>query len=73
MNEPPQQLDFIYNNENINLTTYFKNPENSIKVNQSIENEVWYSFTKKEKALQDQLQLTRKELDFYHTGIEKNL
>ena len=65
MNEPPQQLDFIYNNENIKLTTDFKHPEDSLKVIQSKENEVWCNFKQKEKALQEQLQLTQKELDYY--------
>ena len=65
MNEPPQQLDIIYNNEDIQLKTDFKHPEDSLKVAKSIENEVWYTFIKKEKALQDQLQLTQKELDYF--------
>lgn len=65
MNEPPQQIDFIYYNENINLTTDFKHPEDSLKVIQSIENKVWHDFIKKEKVLQNQLQLTEKELDYY--------
>lgn len=69
MNEPPQQLDFIYNNEDINLATDFKQPEDSLNVAQSIENEVWCTFKQKEKALQDQLQLAQKELDYYR---EKN-
>lgn len=65
MNEPPQQLDFIYNNEDITLKTDFKHPVDSLEIAQSIENKVWYNFIKKEKALQDQLNLTQKELDYY--------
>ncbi len=65
MNEPPQQLDFIYNNEDITLKTDFKHPLDSLEIAQSIENEVWYDFIQKEKALQDQLQLSADELDYY--------
>ena len=65
MNEPPQQLDFIFNNEDITLKTDFKHPEDSLRVAQSIENKVWYNFIKKEKALQDQLKMSTDELDYY--------
>lgn len=69
MNEPPQQLDFIYNNEDISLKTDFKYLEDSLKVIQSNENQVWYNFKQKEKTLRDQLNLTQKELDYFQ---EKN-
>ena len=65
MNEPPQQLNFIYNNEDITLKTDFKHPEDSLEVIRSKENKVWYNFIKKEKVLQEQLNLTQKELDYY--------
>ena len=67
MNEPPQQLDFIYNNEDITLKTDFKHPEDSLEILQSVENRVWYDFIKKEKMLKEQLVIAEKELDYYRT------
>lgn len=65
MNEPPQQLDFIFNGENIVLETDFKAPEDSLRVIQSEENKVWFEFLKKEKQLQEELKLAEMELDYY--------
>lgn len=65
LNEPPQQLDFIYNHEDIQLRTDFNHPEDSLQVIQSAENAVWYDFIKKEKELLNQLKMTEKELGYY--------
>lgn len=67
MNAPYQQLDFIFNNEDIHLLIDFESPEDSLKVIRSKENEVWYNFIKKEKALQKQLIIAEQELDNYQT------
>jgi len=64
MNEPPQQLDFIFNKENVVLETDFKAPDDSLKVIQSEENKVWFEFLKKEKQLQEELKLAALELDY---------
>jgi len=65
MNEPPQQLDFIYNNENIQFRTNFNSPEDSLKIMQSKENQVWFEFLQKEKEFQQQIQMLGKEVDYY--------
>ena len=49
MGESPQQLDFVFNNENIILETDFKAPQESLVVVLSDENRVWFDFLKKEK------------------------
>ena len=65
MNEPPQQLDFIFNNENIDFTTDFKSPHDSLTVSQSDENKIWHSFIKKEKTFKRKFLMAEKELDYY--------
>ena len=44
MNEDPQMLDFIFNKENIQLKTDFKDPVQSVEVIQSKENDVYFDF-----------------------------
>lgn len=65
MNKPPQQLDFIYNNEDVFLETDFMDPAAKLKVIQSNENKIWYDFIAKEKILKEELQLLEKEVDYY--------
>ena len=65
MNEPPQQLDFIFNNENINLETDFKAPEDSLKIFQSEENRVWFAFKKQEKEYNAQIKELEMEINYY--------
>jgi peroxiredoxin len=67
MGDSPQQLDFIYNNENIVFETDFKAPQDSLIVLQSEENRVWFGFLKKEKELQNHLDLLEKEIDYFQT------
>ena len=44
MNQDPQMLDFIFNNENIQLKTDFKNPLQTVQVVHSTENNVYFDF-----------------------------
>jgi peroxiredoxin len=65
MNEAPQQLDFIFNNEDIVLETDFKSPETNTKVIQSEENGIWFNFIKKEKFIKQDLNEREKEVNYY--------
>ena len=65
MNEPPQQLDFIFNNEDILFETDFKVPEDSLKIIQSEENKVWFAFKNKEKELKKQMKEAEMEVDYF--------
>lgn len=69
MGESPQQLDFVFNNENIILETDFKAPQESLVVVLSDENRVWFDFLKKEKELQNHLDLLEKEVDYFQTRV----
>lgn len=64
MNEPPQQLDFIFNNEDIVFETDFKYPEDSLKIVESAENQVWFEFKQKEKEFQQRIKEVEMEMDF---------
>ncbi len=68
LNEPPQQFDFIYNHEDIQIKTDFNAPFDSLKVVKSEENKVWYSFIKEEKAFQEKLKYAKMELDYSQSG-----
>lgn len=65
MNEPPQQLDFIFNNEEIILETDFEAPEEDLLVVLSEENRVWFEFLQKEKNFQNQFHDLAVELVYY--------
>jgi len=69
MNEPPQQLDFIFNNENITLETDFKAPEANLNVLKSVENRVWFEFLKSEEKFREELKLAEMELEYYRPGV----
>jgi peroxiredoxin len=69
MGDSPQQLDFIFNNEDIVFETDFKAPQESLVVLQSEENRVWFDFLKKEKELQNHLDLLEKEVDYFQTRV----
>jgi peroxiredoxin len=49
MNEPPSQLDFIFNNENMVFETDFNDVEEKLTIFESAENKVWFSFRKELK------------------------
>lgn len=65
MGEPPQQLDFIFNNENIAFETDFKFPENSLHVVYSDENRAWFDFRLKDHILVQNIKMLEKELNHY--------
>ncbi len=65
MNETPQQLDFIFNNEDIVLETDFKLPETKTKVIQSAENEIWFNFIKKEQIIKQNINELENGLNYY--------
>lgn len=71
MDEPPQQLDFFYNNETVVFETDFKNPQTSLKISQSEENKVWFDFLKREKILREQIELIEEEVDYYHSEVSQ--
>lgn len=67
MGEPPQQLDFIFNNEDIILQTDFKNPPDSISIIKSEENSVWFEFLSAEKEYKAKIKELETEVDYYHS------
>jgi len=67
MNEPPQQLDFIFNHENLVFDTDFKAPEDSLKIIQSEENWVWFAFKKQEKDYNARIKELEMEVNYYQT------
>ncbi|GAF05794.1 TlpA family protein disulfide reductase [Saccharicrinis fermentans] len=68
MNEPPQQLDFIFNGEDIVIETDFNAPLDSAKDIESLENQIWFEFLRKEKIYQEQV----KELVMQINHFQKN-
>jgi peroxiredoxin len=67
MNQPPQQLDLIFNNENIKIKTDFNAPDDSLEVLGSEENRIWHGFRKNDKRIQLQMKEMIMELDHLHT------
>ncbi len=65
MNEAPQQLNFIFNNENLIFETDFTVPEDSLLVVLSEENRVWFEFYTEEKGIHKQLKEMEQEVDYY--------
>lgn len=65
MNEPAQQLDFIFDNENLAFDTDFKAPVENLKVIQSKENSVWFGFLAKDKVIRQNIEILGKEIDSY--------
>ncbi len=64
MKEAPQQLDFIFNRENISIKTNFKSPFDSAQILQSDENKLWFSFLKYEQNYRKQFAIFEKEVDY---------
>ncbi len=71
MGESPQQIDFIFNKENIIFETDFRAPEESLKVVQSEENQVWFGFLKKENEYRQQLNLLEKEVNYFQERMNE--
>jgi len=65
MNEPPQTLDFIFDNENLVFDTDFKAPLENLKIIQSKENTVWFGFLEKDKIVRQNIELLEKQIDQY--------
>jgi hypothetical protein len=63
LNEPPQQLDFIFDNENLAFDTDFKAPVENLKIIQSKENTVWFEFLAKYKVIRQNIEMLEKEID----------
>ncbi len=71
MNETPQQLDFIFNDENIILETDFDSPEDKLVVILSEENRVWNEFKRREILFREELNTVEKEVDYYEDSSDK--
>ncbi len=71
MSEPPQQLDFIFSEENIHFITDFKAPVDSLKVIQSEENLVWFSFIKKGREYRQKLDELEMEINYYQKKLDE--
>jgi peroxiredoxin len=63
MGEPPEQLDLIYNREDIFVETDFNNPEEQRIIHQSEENKAWFAFLKKEKMYRQGLNQLRQQMN----------
>ena len=63
LNEPPQQLDFIFDNENLVFDTDFKAPVENLKVIQSKENSVWYEFLAKDDIIRQNIKMIEDKID----------
>lgn len=63
LNEPPQLLDFIFDNENLVFDTDYKAPLESLKVIQSKENTVWFDFLARDNIIRQNVAMVEKEID----------
>jgi thiol-disulfide isomerase/thioredoxin len=70
MNEPPQQLDFIFKHENLVFETDFKAPDDSLRVVQSEENKVWFVFKKQEKEYKSQIRELEMEVNYFQASAK---
>lgn len=71
MDEPPQQLDFIFNGEDIQMETDFRAPADSLRIILSEENRTWFSFLEKEKEYRQILGELEMEVDFYQEKLAR--
>lgn len=65
MNEEVQQLDFIFNRENIHIETDFKTPGLSARVIHSEENKLWYEVLSAKSDFEKTFSILEKEVDHY--------
>ena len=70
MGDDPQQLDFIYNKEDLILETDFAAPNDSLLVVLSEENRIWFTFLQAEKKFQEDLNEVEQEMDYYRNSFE---
>lgn len=71
MDEAPQQLDLIFNNENIVIKTDFKSPVESLTIIESEENKVWYDFLSKDRIIQKDIKNLEEMVNRYWESGEK--
>lgn len=71
MGESPQQLDFVFNREDILFETDFKAPVDSLKIIQSNENQLWFSFLNKQKEFTYRLNIQEKEVDYFQLQMNE--
>jgi hypothetical protein len=71
LNEPPQMLDFIFDDEQIVFETDFKAPLENLKVINSKENTVWYDFLSKDKIIRQNIELIESKIDDYLLAGDK--
>lgn len=71
MDEAPQQLDLIFNNENIVIQTDFKSPVANLNIIESNENKVWYSFQMKDILIKKDIQDLEQAVNRYWEIGEK--
>ena len=72
MDEPPQQLDFFFNKENIHLITDFNAPSDSVKIILSDENQVWFSFLQKDKEYRQNFLDLEREVNYYQNKLTEH-
>jgi hypothetical protein len=65
LNEAPQILDFIFDNENIVLNTDFKNPVENLTVIESKENMAWFEFLAKDQVIRSNIESIEQEINSY--------
>lgn len=65
LNEPPQMLDFIFDNEQLVFDTDFKAPVENLKVINSKENSVWYDFLAKDKIIRQNIEVVENNINEY--------
>lgn len=58
-------LDFIFNNENITLTSVYGFLEDSLKIIESEENKIYYEFLRKEDEFQKKLELLMPVVNYF--------
>lgn len=63
MNDDPQTLDFIFNDENIELQTDFKAPFEAAQILHSNENQLYFDFMKRQQEYERALLIMEKQLD----------
>lgn len=72
MDEAPQQLDFIFNNEDLIFETDFEKPADNLLVVLSEENRIWFEFLQREKIVQEKLDELIREIEFYRKKDNPN-
>ena len=71
MDEPPQMVNFIFNNENLILETDFKEPLEKLEILQSAENMIWFDFLSKDKTIRKEIKKLQSELDHFWSIDDK--